>query len=296
MAEAREATLGVVVGKKGVGKTYTTTDIIKRYAAGGNAMSRPRKVLILDVNDEFGDVAKPIAIKDISLFTRHPKVEIRRIRPINANGKKMTLNEIADTLFIILEVYRGGLLLIEDINKYVSDSLPNDLVGAICTNRHADLDIIMHYQSIGRITPKIWQNINWLRFHKNTDSVDRHKNKFEDKYHYLSIAENIVNFRYVQKDDKRFYLMVSIDDEKISGNFTKLEFTRASLEYVTTNLSQILKREMGKFQLKNNFAKINVEEMRKHIINEEVSKLVKEHSAFSTDDIPRFVHESLKLF
>ena len=73
------------------------------------------------------------------------------------------------------------MLLIEDINKYVSDFLPNDLVGAICSNRHTDLDIIMHFQSIGRITTKIWQNANWLRFHKNSDSVERHKNKFPDK-------------------------------------------------------------------------------------------------------------------
>ena len=64
----------------------------------------------------------------------------------------------------------------------MGDYLPNDLVGALCTNRHSNLDIVLHFQSIGRVGTKIWQNINWIRFHKNTDSVDRHKKKFEDKW------------------------------------------------------------------------------------------------------------------
>ena len=65
-----------------------------------------------------------------------------------------------EKLFKILNDYRGGLLLIEDINRYISDYLPNDLVGAICTNRHTDTDIILHFQSVGRVSPKIWQNLN----------------------------------------------------------------------------------------------------------------------------------------
>ena len=63
-------------------------------------------------------------------------------------------------LFLILEKFKGGLLLIEDISKYISDSLPQDIVGNICTNRHNDLDIIIQLQSVGRITPKLLQNLN----------------------------------------------------------------------------------------------------------------------------------------
>ena len=81
------------------------------------------------------------------------------------------------------------MLLIEDINKYISDHLPNDLVGAICTNRHTNTDIIMHFQSIGRITSKIWQNLNWLRFHKNNDSVERHKTSFLTKLTFSALLK-----------------------------------------------------------------------------------------------------------
>jgi len=119
------------------------------------------------------------------------------------NGTKMSLDDIAQTLFQVLQTFKNGLLLVEDINKYISDTMPNDLTGAICTNRHIGVDIILHYQSIGRITSKVWQNVNVLRLHKFTDSVKRHKHKYEDKLEYLSIAEIIINTRY-ENGDKRF--------------------------------------------------------------------------------------------
>jgi hypothetical protein len=193
----------------------------------------PRKALILDVNDEFSHI-KGIALKDLVRFSVHPIVEARRVRPFHESGKRMTLDEIAHTLFVILETYRGGLLLIEDINRYISDNLPNDIIGAICTNRHTSLDIIMHFQSIGRISPKIWQNMNWIRFHKNLDSVGKHKNKFEDKYELLRLVEIIVNEEY-QNGNKRFYQFVNMDEMQFMGKIDpkKLEF--ASRQYIEEN-------------------------------------------------------------
>lgn len=141
------------------------------------------------------------------------------------------------------------MLLAEDINKYVSDSMPKDLVGMICTNRHIDLDVILHYQGLGAITPKLWRNINWMRFHKNTESVDRHKNKFPDKYPYLKIAENIVNSRYMS-GDKRFFLYVETDEGRIQGDFSKKEFDEACVKYIgenyNTTLRPILNNPLGK--------------------------------------------------
>jgi hypothetical protein len=148
----REPKLLVAIGRKGSGKSYTTRKMIDQYVLGNPARGVPgRRALILDVNDEYYDI-KALRIQDVTLFSVHPMVEIRRIRPFLDDGRKMTLDDVAQTLFIILETYRNGLLLIEDVNKYISDTMPNDLVGAICTNRHIGVDIILHYQSIGRIT------------------------------------------------------------------------------------------------------------------------------------------------
>jgi hypothetical protein len=248
--EVREPKLGVAVGRKGCGKTYTTTKMIKQYILGNPAKGvPPRRALILDVNDEFEEF-KALKQSDIIRFSMHPKIEARRIRPYHDNGVRMTLREIQEVLFKILNDYRGGLLLIEDINKYVSDYLPNDLVGAICTNRHTDTDIILHFQSVGRVSPKIWQNLNWIRFHKNTDSVDKHRTKFEDKYEMLKLVENYTNNEYHNYDNQRYFCYVDIDDEKIK-NVDRKKFQFIVEQYISENYKKLItpmlqKRDLGK--------------------------------------------------
>ena len=144
--EQRDPKLMIVVGRKGCGKTYTTTKMIKQYVLGNPAKGVPaRRALILDVNDEYEDI-KALKQSDIIRFSAHPKIEARRIRPFHDNGIRMTLRDLQEVLFKILQNFSSGLLLIEDPSKFLSDFLPNDLVGAICTNRHRDCDIIMHYQ------------------------------------------------------------------------------------------------------------------------------------------------------
>jgi hypothetical protein len=235
---AREPKLLVAVGKKGVGKSYTTEKMMQNYVNGNPAKGVvPRRVLIIDVNDEYSNI-KAIRIEDVTLFSIHPIVEARRIRPFLDDGTKMTLDDIANTLFTILQTFRNGLLLVEDINKYISDTMPNDLVGAICTNRHIGVDIIMHYQSIGRITSKVWQNVNIIRLHKFTDTVKRHKHKYEDKFEYLSIAEIIINTKNEQ--NKHFFLFADVDDEKLYGAFTKADFENAVNKYISENYSNLI--------------------------------------------------------
>lgn len=233
----REPKLLVAIGKKGVGKSFTTEKMIQSYVRG-NASTPPRRVLILDVNDEYVNY-KAIRIQDVPLFSIHPMVEARRIRPFLDDGKKMTLNDVAETLFVCLETFRNGLLLIEDVNKYISDTMPNDLVGAICTNRHIGVDIILHYQSIGRITSKVWQNVNIIRLHKFTDTVKKHKHKFEDKYEYLSIAETMINMKY-EEGDKYFYLFADIDNDKIYGAFSNTDMEKAVHKFIENNYTNLI--------------------------------------------------------
>jgi hypothetical protein len=235
----REPKLLVAVGKKAVGKSFTTEKLMNNYVSGNPSKGTPpRRVLIIDVNDEYQTI-KAIRIEDVPLFSIHPIVEVRRIRPFLDNGTKMSLDDVAQTLFVILQTFKNGLLLVEDINKYISDTMPNDLVGAICTNRHIGVDIILHYQSIGRITSKVWQNVNIIRLHKFTDTVKRHKHKFEDKIEYLSIAEIIINNRY-EKGDKYFFLYADIDEEKIYGSFTNEEFEFAVNQYIQNNYTNLI--------------------------------------------------------
>lgn len=244
MGNEREPKLGVAVGKKGVGKTFETDRMIKDYVYGNPTQGVPgRRVLIMDINDEYVGVPA-LDPKNVRLFSAQRFVEARRIRPIRSDGNKMTLDEFAGILSSVLQNFRSGLLLLEDINKYISDNLPGDVIGAICTNRHTDTDIIMHFQSIGRITPKIWQNMNWLRFHKNTDAVSRHKNKFSDKLELFSLAELIVDHQYMS-GNKRYFCFVDVEDEKIRGNVTEAMKREAIEDYIEANFRALVKSKIG---------------------------------------------------
>ena len=90
------------------------------------------------------------------------------------------------------------------------------------------------------LQPKIWQNSNWLRFHKNSDSVERHKNKFPDKYQLFSIAENIVNSQYFN-DNPRYFIYIDLDEEKIRGKITPQMRENAIDDYLSKNYNSIVK-------------------------------------------------------
>jgi len=234
----REPVLMAAVGKKGVGKSWQHMILMNSYVAGDPYQGiKGRKVLIMDVNDEYGTFnVAPISLEHIALFTVHPQIEIRRVRPFHPDGRRLTLDEWAEALFYVLGRFQNGLLLIEDLNKFVGDFMPNDLVGAIATNRHIGLDIVVSYQSLGRITTKLWGNLNVLRFHKNNESVERHSVKFPDKVEFMSIAEIMVNTMYDSGVDKRFFVYVDLDESKIRGDNVNDEMkTFAIDQYIYQN-------------------------------------------------------------
>tara|TARA_R100000908_G_C3745498_1_gene140952 strand:+ start:204 stop:1013 length:810 start_codon:yes stop_codon:yes gene_type:complete len=266
----REAQLGVAVGKRGIGKSYTTTRIMSNYVKGFGGKVKPRRVLIMDVNDEFQGV-KAISPQDIARFSMHPKVEARRIRPFNMDGTKMTLSDISETLFVALETYKGGLLLIEDINKYMSHHFPKDLVGAIVTNRHNSMDIIMHYQAIGKVPTTIWENANWVRFHKNNQSVDRHKKKFEDKYELFKLIECLVDNEY-EKGNKHFFMYGNIEDTKINGEYTKKQWNDALERYLSENYRQVVVPESKRMTLDGKSVHKSVKDATTHLKNKLTKK------------------------
>lgn len=245
----RECRIIIACGKRGVGKTVETVKMIDEYVSGNPSKGiPPRKALIFDVNDEFSSFwyfgqqrsIKAIAIKDILKFSVHPKVEVRRIRPFWDDGKKLTINDMGEVLGIILDNYRNGLLLVEDINKYLSDSMPSDLIGSLATSRHIGLDIVSHFQNIGRAgNPKLLGNLNMIRLHKTNDTVERHKNKFEEKTELLQIAENLVNKKYFD-GDIRYFVFVDIENMKVRGKIGKSEAEDAIHQYITERYSRII--------------------------------------------------------
>lgn len=258
MGGFRESQLGMAIGRKGVGKTFASLKEIQNILKGNaKTGAKPRKVLILDVNNEYGDVRKDhkrpdfahiraIALQDVKRFTYSPIIEARRVTTQKPDGGIMTLKEISESLSHILANFQNGLLLIEDPTKFLSDSLPGDLIGAICTQRHKSIDIILHFQSVGKMAqPKLWANVNWLRVHRTEDTVAKHANKFGSDVTHLYLAEKLVEIQ-AMNNNPRFYVFVDKEMQTIHGAFTKADFQKAVELYLIDNYNSIVKKEVSK--------------------------------------------------
>jgi len=249
----RETKLIVVTGRKRIGKSNETLRLLwDEYTRG----DFKRKALIFDPNNEYGayelfhngrkeKVNIPVlGHDDIVKFNKQRLVEIRRIVPINKYGKPLLPEDQDDLIVKIMSEFRGGCLFIEDLNTVFGDSLPKKVSAFFTNNAHRDADIIIQMQSIGRILPKMWQNTQLIRFHKQLDSVDQSKGKLKEDYEIFKIAENMVSYQYEQ-GNVRFFVWLDKEDKKIRGNFTKEMFDFAVDEYLSENNS-LVTRQMKK--------------------------------------------------
>lgn len=267
----REPLLMCVTGKKGVGKTYQTLHLIDNYVKDDLTTGQiGRKVLIFDTNGEYTDESivrcglnfsiKKIALKDVAAYSKMKKVEVRRV-----NGATMDLNQKIEALSIIMDTFRGGLLVIEDINSYLlSVTHQAKILGIICTVRHRDLDVIAHFQSLKPLEPRMWQNTNVIRFHKQSDGINdsAYRNKIPN-FELMAIAANIVDNQF-KAGNQRFFLYVYLSDDYITGEFTNKEFETAARDYFLQNPSKV-KNELLKQRLKKGQEEVAIKSLIKDI-------------------------------
>ena len=226
-------------GKKGVGKTYTTMNLIKTYIKSNKKTGKKaRKVLIYDINMEYTDF-KVISVKDIPNFSRQSKIEVRRVLPIMDNGKMASLSDMLTILNQIIENFRGGMLILEDINRYLIASKTTDVIGLLATNRHRDLDIICHFQSLSALDPRMWQNTTFVRFHYQIDDIKRYAQRLPN-FEMFKIAQCLVEYKYLKKGDKRFFWYIACDENYIKVNFTKLDFEIACNMFLEKNAKYVI--------------------------------------------------------
>jgi hypothetical protein len=247
---ARQPKITIACGRRGTGKSIETIEMIYKYVSGNPAKNiAGRKALIFDVNDEFGTFTfkdgkkhqiKSLRISDIAAFSNQKTPELRRVRNYWDNGKRLTIKDMQQVLSIILENYKDGLLLVEDINKYTSTAFKMDLVGSLATIRQAGIDLVAHYQLIQRAAnPTILGMTNYFRLHSTFDSITNPKIKarFGDKVPIMSIAEELVKNRYntgVESSDGVFYsVYIDMENGKIKGRFTKKEVELAIQNYIS---------------------------------------------------------------
>jgi len=237
----REAGMMTCTGIQGVGKTYLNMYVIREYVKDKfyNKV-KGRKCLIFDTNGEYtkeqfakNDIenfeVRRIALSDVEKWCHSDIIECRRI-----DAKNLGIKEKKEAVEYLLKIYKNGMLVLEDINTYIlSVTFMEEIVGGIVNLRHRAVDVLISYQSLRPVEPRIWQNSRWVRMHYQADNVNDIKGKVSNPT-LFKIAQLIVNNRYFG-GDKRFFVYIHNFANKIEGKFTRKEFDDACKQYLNTN-------------------------------------------------------------
>jgi hypothetical protein len=247
LVNLREAGMMVCTGAQGVGKTYQNMHIIKDYVKDKlyNKV-KGRKCLIMDTNGEYtGDqfaandipnfAPKTISLSDIPAWSKSDLIQCRRIDAKNVSLKdKKRITEF----LLRKDVYSNGMLVLEDINNFIINvTHMEEVVGGLVNLRHRAVDLLISYQSLRPVEPRIWQNCRWIRMHYQASNTNDIKGKVNNPS-LMKIAQLVVNERYFS-GDKRFFVYIHNNENKIEGKFSKLEFLEACKKYAKMNKTEL---------------------------------------------------------
>lgn len=251
----RQPLLTIVCGMKGVGKTWQTIKDIDRYVVDNPRTGKAgRKALILDFNNEESyQKYKAVLPKYIKTLT---EARARRIPPFDENGRQYDLEKMKIVAEYTIFNFKNGLLVLEDIDKYMVGAKGKSLIGAMTTNRHSGMDILITHQSVSKVTQTEWQNAAFVRLHHQLDDVDRIEDALPN-YPLMKIAQIIVDRRYYEavrqfkdvcsitedefKKRRSFFVYIDMMEHKIIGG-TPDEFRAAVMEFIRQNPRLISKR------------------------------------------------------
>jgi hypothetical protein len=242
----REAGMMTNIGAQGVGKTYQNMHIIKDYVKDKlQTKVRGRKCLIFDTNGEYTQAqfernnipnfhVKTISVKDIEAWSRSETSECRRI-----DAKSLTIKEKKRIIEYVMEVFINGMFVLEDINTYIlSLTHMEEIVGGLVNLRHRAVDVMISYQRLRAVEPIILANSRWIRMHYQVDNIDDVKGKLSNQ-ELMKIAQLLINERYLNQGDKRFFVYVNLLAQSIEGKFNQQEFILACEKYLNINKKAI---------------------------------------------------------
>lgn len=253
--EYREPSFEVVIGFKGVGKTYTTNQIIDSYVKNDSSGRKGRPVLVFDINNEYCDSNGYYGFKaiDFDVTEKNEAIRASEIRKIKAAGKyrilpyrkdrqPMSLSELISTATTIIRNYRNGMLVLEDINKYSMSSYKQDFVGMFIGLRHLGIDCVAHFQSLRAIPPRVWANMNYLRWHKQSDAIMKYKERI-DNFELFAIAEKIVDYNY-DNGNERYFLWIDVLKNKLD-NVSPEDFKQGAIAYLNAYPSVLARQAIA---------------------------------------------------
>lgn len=248
----RQPMIMLVCGETGVGKTYRNKQEIKHYMMAHLAVGKKgRKVLAFDTNDDDYPEFRTVSPNHLKALT---KVTSRRIRPFNKEGTPMDNDQKKEVITQIMKHYKNGLIVLDDIDHYMTGAKGQSMIGALCTVRHKGIDVLLTHQSIAKITTSEWQNCTWLRLHHQVDDITRYRERIP-KYQMVRIAQLIVDEQYElctnayamgklsemdYKIQKSFFVYVNMREQLISG-CSRAAYIRACKKFIDQEESRKIK-------------------------------------------------------
>lgn len=212
MSTERQCLLHIATGEMGIGKSFLTKKIAKQY----HQAHPNRAKLIFDPNGEWdGYDTIYFDVEDLlnkryeerklrrSLPKTKTEVELEKLRtgcriitPYTRSGQKMNPEMLQETMVTAMECFRGGLIVLDDINAYVDSFQETRIKGVFKNIRHKSQDIILHMQSLNPLRPIHYEAATIIRMHHDSVDVERIKSKAQDKTTVLKISQNIVEQVY----------------------------------------------------------------------------------------------------
>lgn len=242
-ATQRQPMLMLVCGETGVGKSYRNKQEINKYLQTNPTTGKQgRKVLAFDTNDDDYPEFKTVSPKYIKALK---SIAPRRIRPFEKSGIPMDDNQKKKVVDTIMRDFTNGMIVLDDIDNYMSGAKGQAMIGALCTVRHKGVDVLLTHQSVARIATVEWENCTYLRLHHQVDDVTRYKSRIP-KYQLVRIAQLIIDDNYEQATraymtgqlsepqyniQKSFFVYVNMRQHKISG-CSREAFIRACKRFI----------------------------------------------------------------
>jgi len=174
--EAQETHITSVLGGIGIGKTYNNILAAKMYSKDNPKTGKKgRKVLILNFQNEDGYAAfktLPPTKDAIIKFVNQKTIEIRQITPIDVDGKPMNTARKVEVMKDILQSFRNGLVIFDDIDGYAAygSSSDKDLIGMLMGLRHRGCHILFAHQAWRKMGVAEVENLRFIRLHKAMDN------------------------------------------------------------------------------------------------------------------------------
>ena len=284
----RQPMIMLVCGETGVGKTYRNKQEIKHYMMDNLVMGKKgRKVLAFDTNDDDYPQFRTVSPNHLKALT---KVSSRRIRPFNTNGSPMDNDEKKEVITKIMKHYKNGLVVLDDIDHYMTGAKGQSMIGALCTVRHKGIDIVLTHQSVAKITTSEWQNCTWLRLHHQVDDVTRYRERIP-KYQMVRIGQLIVDEQYElcsnafamgkiteleYKIQKSFFVYVNMREQRIKG-CSRAAFIRACKKFIDQEESRKVKMLLNE----QDFGGNNIYKTK----NEAIVKLISDKLRYHDDGL-----------